>query len=100
VLVRTAGIIAAGLVARKATSRDNADGAMIAALGVTYTDLARSVIPNHLATTAQVSGYDHMAGYDMAGFDMGGQKMLNGDANYMGGYDQPTSVNAVNSHLN
>jgi len=99
VLVRTAAIIGAGLLARKATSRDNADGAMIAALGVTYTDLARSMIPGHLATTAAMSGYDSMAGYDMSGFDMG-QKALNGDANYMGGYDKATSVNAINSHLN
>ncbi len=90
--MRTLLTIGAGLLARKAVSKDTADGAMIAALGVTYTDLARSMIPDHLASTAAIHGYDRMAGYDM-----GDALALNGDANYMGGYDH---VNSVNSTVN
>lgn len=93
--VRTLAIVAGMLLARKAVSRETADGAGIAALGVTYTDLARSLMADHLVTTAAVHGYDLMGGYDMST-----TKSLAGDASRMGGYDQMGNINSVNSTVN
>lgn len=90
--IRSVLIIGAMMIGRKFAAKDTVDGAGIGALSVTYTDLARSLMADHLAVTAVVHGYDVMGGYDIPGI-----QQLGGNADYMAGYDRMGNINSVNA---
>lgn len=96
--MRGLGIVAAMLIGRKFMPKhaSTIEGAGIGALTVTATDLVRSCMKDHLATTAKLSGYDTMAGYDVPGLT---SSSVNGYDNVLNGYTD-SNINNVNSSMN